>query len=734
MARGPTPQRLAERHLRLFGGGILLLLAGATGAASRGDSVAVTRSRAAIDLDGRLEEAIWREAPVLKLTQQSPQPGAPTPFETEARVVLTGDNLYFGFLCRDPELRRVAVRTMRRDGDMQGDDTVALALDTFGDNRTGYFFRINAAGVRADGLIADPEHPSYDWDGIWEARTARDGHGWSVEVVIPSRTLNFTPGRDQWGLNLERFVARDRITLRWASPTLDAFFYDLSRAGTLTGVGELNQGLGVEVSPYLIGRMTDQFARSPRAWQGAAGMDLAWKITPQLVTVFTGNTDFAETEVDSRQVNITRFPLLFPEKRSFFLEGANQYEFGLGLSKDFIPFFSRRIGLLGGQQVPINAGLKLNGRAGKWNLALLDVQTRNSGLAPSVNLLAGRVSYDLTKEFRLGALVTNGDPQGLANKTLLGLDAVWRSSTFRGDKNLLIGLWTARNVGEVGPGKRGGWGLKVDYPNDLWDCAGVFNQFGDALNPALGFLPRPGTRHYRAKCDYQPRPSRQGSFAWIRQHLFESDFTWVTNLRGVTESWRYLLAPLAFQTESGDHFEFKWVPQFEFLPGPFEIVRGVVVPPGRYRFTRWQIAAQTSSHRTVQAGSTTWLGTFYSGRLTQWEQYLRWTSPQGRLQLGFTALNNFGHLPQGHFAQRLWQAQWALAWNPNVVLTSLIQYDTESQGLGANTRLRWTFKPGNDLFILWNRGWQRLITTPSDAALLPDNEFLAVKLHWTFRR
>lgn len=707
-------------------------------AANASVSVRVARSPAPIALDGQLDEPAWRDAPLMQLIQQSPRPGEPTPYETVVRVVLAGDRIYFGFACRDPEPGKIVVHTMRRDDEMRGDDSVGVVLDTYGDKRTGYWVRVNAAGARADGLISDPEHASSEWDGIWDARTARTESGWSAEIVIPSRTLSFTPGLNDWGLNLERFVGRDRITLRWSSPTLDSFLYDLSRAGTLTGLGGLHQGLGIEISPYLGGRMKGSFGRSPRAWQGAAGMDFTWKITPQLVTVFTANTDFAETEVDSRQINTTRFPLFFPEKRAFFLEGANQYQFGLGLGEEFIPFFSRRIGLLGGEQIPIDAGVKLNGRAGKWNLAFLDVQTRQTrtsqGVVPSVNLLAGRVSYDVTSKFRVGTIFTNGDPEGLRRNTLFGVDGVWRTSTFRGNKNLLVGGWTALTSGDRDPGRRNGWGFLVDYPNDFLDCMATVNDFGVALNPALGFLPRRGVRRTEAGCSLNPRPSRNGPFRWVRQQFLEGRYYRVTNHQGITESWQYYVAPLKADLESGDAFEFNWAPQFEFLPAPFEIVPGIVIPPGSYRFTRWQLEFESSDHRPWQAGWGTWFGTFYRGNLTQWQHYLRWTSPQGRVQLGVTAENNFGHLKQGNFAQRLWQLQTAVAGSPNLVLSSFVQYDTESRNLGANTRLRWTIKPGNDLFIVWNRGWQRLVLSPQERSLIPDNELLAVKLRWTLRR
>src|SRR5438477_13037857 len=420
-------------------------------------SVTARPSSGSITLDGKLDEAIWRDAPVLRLVQQSPKPQAPTQFNTEVRIIIAEDRLYFGFICHDPEPQRIAVHGMQRDGDLTGDDTVAIVLDTYGDHRTGYFFQINAAGARNDGLISNAQDVALDWDGVWDARTQRTSDGWSAEIVIPSRTLSFTRHGQSWGLNVERFVPRERLTLRWSSPTLDSFLVDLSRAGTLSGVGELRQGLGVEFSPYITGRSSSHFHGTPHAWQGATGGDFTWKITPQLVTVFTANTDFAETEVDARQINLTRFPLFFPEKRAFFLEGANQYDFGLGLSEQFIPFFSRRVGLSeSGDQIPLDGGVKLNGRVGRWNLAALDVQTRDAttsaGFVPGTNLLAARVSYDVSDKFRVGTLFTNGNPDGVRANRLIGVDAVWRTSTFRRNKNLFIGSWTGRTEGDVGPG------------------------------------------------------------------------------------------------------------------------------------------------------------------------------------------------------------------------------------------------------------------------------------------
>jgi hypothetical protein len=287
-------------------------------------------------------------------------------------------------------------------------------------------------------------------------------------------------------------------------------------------------------------------------------------------------------------------------------------------------------------------------------------------------------------------------------------------------------------MGDLVPGSRAGWGYKIDYPNDLLDCNHSLHHFGSALDPALGFLPRPGTQQLSVGCNWQPRPSKEGPFGWIRQEFFENQFTRVTDAAGFLESWEYFMAPVNVRMETGDRFEFNWVPTYEQLLAPFEIAPGVVIPPGRYQFTRWRLEGQTSPHRAFQFGHTTWFGSFYDGDLTQWENYVKWTAPKGKFQVELDTFNNFGHLKEGNFVQRLWQLQSAYAWNPNLILTSFIQYDSESRNLGSNTRLRWTIKPGNDLFVIWNRGWQNPIGR-RDLSLVPDTDLIAVKLRWTFR-
>jgi hypothetical protein len=682
-------------------------------------------------IDGHLDEAAWAAAEPVLLTQQSPVPGGATPFRTEVRVLAAPEGLYLGFRCEDPEPSKIATHTLQRDGDFSGDDEVSLVLDTLGDRRTAYFFSVNAAGARADGLVSGPESQSLDWDGIWQAATSRDARGWTAELFIPSRTLRFDPSRATWGLNLERTMARQRLSLWWSSPLLDAKFIDLARAGTLEGVQGLERGSGLSITPYLSAQRTKDFTTGGGHWQGRGGVDVSMPLGAQLTGVLTVNPDFAETEVDARQINLTRFELFFPEKRAFFLEGANQFQFGLGLDQAFIPFFSRSIGLVDGRPVPLDAGAKVLGRVGALSVGALAIRQSTTASGEPETLGAARFSYDVDPHWRVGFIGTHGDPEGPGRNSLGGVDTVWQTAELFGDKNFLVGLWGARSSGDLPQGSPTGWGAKVDYPNDLWDLSASFNRFGEALDPGLGFLPRPGTRQTSLGAAFQPRP-KAGPLDWIRQAFFELQYSRVEDLQGQLQSWQLFTAPFNLVTQAGDHVEANWQPEEEVLVQPFEISPGVLIPPGDYRFNRYRFQAESAPSREWQASSTVWTGGFYGGRLLQWIQTAGLNAGGGRVHVTLSMENDFGHLPWGDFVQRLYQLKAERAWSPDLVLSSLLQYDTESRGLGANVRLRWTPKPGVDAFLVWNRGWQRPDLN-GPLRFLPQQETISAKLRWTFR-
>ena len=701
----------------------------------------------AIDIDGKLNEPDWQQAEPMTLTQQSPRPGENTPYTTVVRVLLYHDALIFGFECHDPRPKAIQVHTLARDGDQSGDDTATVVLDTFGDKRTGYYFEINEAGGRLDGLIAGPESGvSTDWDGIWDARTARTADGWSAEIWIPAQTLNFVGGNVHWGLQLDRTIARDQTQMRWSSPTLDSAVYDMSRAGDLEIATPLKQGHGLELAPYTSGTMLHDFPEPNRNWLGSGGGEATWRITPQLAAIGTVNTDFAETEVDSRQINITPFPLYFPEKRAFFLEGANQYVFGLDLNTTFVPFFSRNVGLLDGYNIPLAGGAKLSGHLGKWSLAFLDAQTRQTYVPNAVvqylglpsakvdgtNLLASRVAYDVDKHLRLGSIVTHGDPEALFSNTLAGGDAVWNTSTFRRKYSVQFGGWGATTRGDLPKGSREAWGMRFDYPNDLINCTAGTNRYGDAFYPLLGFLPRPATHQTDASCGYRPRPSPNGPSRKVRQFLYSANFSRITDTKGSLQSQLFTIYPLYVVMNSGDTIGITAYVDHETLTAPFAIAPTVTYPVGSYDFQRYGLTAISSPQRPWQFTESTYFGDYYSGHLLHQTNSLAWTPLHGKVQAGVTADNYFAHTPQGNFVEKLWQFNGALSWSPDLSLSTFVQYDNVSFDLSSNTRLRWTFRPGDDLFVIWDRTWVRNVTHPG-VNLDPDAESLVAKIRWTFR-
>ncbi len=329
--------------------------------------------------------------------------------------------------------------------------------------------------------------------------------------------------------------------------------------------------------------------------------------------------------------------------------------------------------------------------------------------------------------------MTDGDPDGFRRNTLAGVDPVYRTSEFLGDKNFLVGVWGAAMTRDAGRGNRAGYCIKVAYPNDRWDCFVSFCQFGESLNPAIEFIPRPGVHRTDWACEFRPRPLKDGPFGWVRQQFMDLRFYRVTNHRGLVESQRFSWVPVNVQMESGDSISFNWLPTVENLPVPFQVADGVTLPIGRYRFDRLIGEVETSPNRRMQFGNTSGFGTFYSGTLYQQSNYVRYTSANGGWQVDVSVEQNLGQLPEGDFVQRLWQVNTTYAVSSYTSLTSFLQYDSVSQTIGNNLPLRWTLRPGNDLFVVWNRGWKRRYLSPSDRALSPDMELLAIKLRWTFR-
>jgi hypothetical protein len=318
-----------ERLARASAFLLVTALSGAAAWAQDAPDVVARRVEGKIRIDGILTEAAWRAAPDIPgFIQVEPTPGAPSTETTRVWLAYSANALYVAIRCADARPNAIVATDMRRDATVEEHDNIAFILDTYHDHRNAYYFATNAAGALVDGRVTENRDVATEWDGIWIVRTKIDDEGWSAEFEIPFKTIGFDPGNRRWGFNIARHMARGRETSRWASPSLDVLLTHVVRAGNLTGLEGLSQGVGLDVKPYgLTGVTRDRTVSG--SWKGTAdaGGDAFYRITSNLMSSTTINTDFAETEVDARQVNLTRFPVFFPEKRAFFLEDGGIFEF-----------------------------------------------------------------------------------------------------------------------------------------------------------------------------------------------------------------------------------------------------------------------------------------------------------------------------------------------------------------------------------------------------------------------
>jgi hypothetical protein len=669
-------------------------------------------------IDGDLADAVWQAAAAFTAFRMAePRPGEEPSEKTELRIVYDAANLYIGIRCLDNEPERITAQSMAHDGgggDSHGwggggslgsgaDDVVRVLIDPFQDKRSAYFFSVNPRGARGEGL-ASGGGASLNWDGIWDAAARIGTDGWSAELRIPFKTISFNPGLSAWGINVERYIARKQETLRISGIERDSGFYNPMVAAALSGIAGVKQGLGVTFRPYGLASVEKNHRENAGyEWKLDGGFDIYKNFTPNLVGAFSYNMDFAETEADERRINLTRFPLFFPEKRMFFLEGSETFSFSSSVS--FQPFFSRKIGLYQGEQVPILFGGKVYGKIGRTNLAALDVQTEKYGGLPGRNFLALRLTQDILSESKVGIIVTNGSPTGERN-TLAGIDFRYATSRFAGNKNLNLAAWTAYNWNEKTDGSHLGFGFRANYPNDLWDIQSTYAYYGEALDPGLGFMLRQGIQTAYLRVGFQPRP--RGGFlgSFVRQFFFNASADYYWDVRGVLETSRLELTPLSFKTESGEQFSFQVTANHDILPAAFEVAAGVVLPAGPYRFMSGSAEFNTASHRPwgLDAGIT--FGEFYSGRYEDLSLGVSFKF-KGYANLGLDVNAVRGRLPEGRFSENVYQLKADVFLSPDLGFMNYIQYDTVSRLLGWSSRLKWRLSPGNEVALIYNKNWER---------------------------
>jgi hypothetical protein len=722
---------LCYRHAALLAALVLAAAAPANAQASGAPRATVTRAQGKISVDGKLDEPDWTAAtPITEILQREPRPGQPATEKTELRLLYDADNLYVGVTCFDAEPRKIIATQMARDADLSVDDRIEILLDTFRDRRNAFYFATNPAGALVDGLVIENGDLNIDWDAIWVVRTQRFDGGWRAEFAIPFKSLGFRAGAASWGFNLSRTIKRKLEEDRWASPRLDVEFQQVSEAGEITGISGVRQGVGLDVRPFAAGRWLHDAQTGNNTVTGKPGLDIFYNLTPSLKWSTTFNTDFGETEVDNRQINLTRFPLFFPEKRSFFLENAGVFDFGSGLDENnrLLPFFSRRIGLLAGQEVPILFGTKLTGKIGRTDVGVLAVRKRETNFSPAKNLLVARAKQNILRQSYIGTIFTDGNPAAGASSRSFGTDLRLRTSSFLGDRNLVFNAFGMRSANEGIRRDDAAFGFGISYPNDLLGIDVNWTQIGKNFAPALGFAQRTNVRGFNAGFEFDPRPKH---FLNVRQMFHEFFYHRYTRLDdGQVESWELFTAPINWTLNSGDRFEFNYAPQFERLFAPFEISAGVILPAGDYRTTRWRAEFGTASKRRWKADGTWRFGTYWSGHADQIEFSVQYKIAP-HLQFSLDTEQTFARLPQGNFVARIYSFHANYSVSPFLSFSNLVQFDNESQNLGWQSRVRWILRPGNDLFLVFSQGW--LQNPRGGFHFSPADTKLSTKFQYTFR-
>ncbi len=715
-----------------------------TGATEPIRSAVVTAISSEIVIDGSLDEAPWRRAPKIgALVQRIPEAGAKPTERTEVTLLYDKENLYIGVMCYDSEPQRVLGSQMARDASLRPDDRISLLLDTFRDQSNAFHFSTNPAGALADGLVFANGETNDDWDAIWIVRTKRSDQGWSAEFAIPFKSLSFPAGQTVWGFNISRTIQRKLEEVRWTGARFQTQFFQVSEAGEITNLEGLEQGAGLDVRPFIAQRWLQRGATGEDTVTGKPGLDLFYNITPSLKLSATVNTDFGETEVDARQINLTRFSIFFPEKRSFFLQDAGVFNFATtgidppggipATGAEVFPFFSRRIGLLAGQEVPIDYGVKLTGKVGRTEVGVLNVRTRGVPAVDANDLFVGRVKQNFLEQSYVGAIFSGGDPALPLSSSTIGVDMRLATSHFLGgSRNMVFNAYGLKSSNEGVSGKDSSYGFGAQYPNDKFVAQILWREIQENFDPALGFVQRRNVRMLRLGASFNPRPKKLPGIQQMFHDVFYTRFTRLDN--GEVETWKLYFTLVDWHLQSGDslHSLFDANPTYERLFEPFEISPGVVLPAGEYRFTPWRIFFTSAQKRNLQGSIGLSFGSFWSGTAKTIQTGLRYQVPPN-FSVSLNTNQTFARLPQGNFVARILSSQVNYAFSPFLSISTLIQFDNRSGNLGLQSRVRWTLQPGNDLFFIFGQGWVQELDLQGHYDFRQQDTRLATKLQYTFR-
>lgn len=713
----------------------------AFGAAARTMSVTNLEEGTFIVVDGTVNDAAWGTVePYTGFTQQNPTEGAPASERTEVRLLLSRQTLYVGIINFDSSPAGILVTDSRRDGQLNETDSVQIVLDTYNDNQNAFLFGTNPVGIEYDGQVAGEGQTggtsqqagrggatrgqvsgwNPNWDGDWVVRSAITERGWETEMAIPLKTLRYNTGDNQiWGFNVKRNIRRKNEQVYLAPIPRGYDIYRVSLAAKLDGL-DLAGRRDIKITPYGLGRTaTDNLAVvDVEKTDFEVGVDAKWGITPNVTADFTVNTDFAQVEADDQQINLTRFPLFFPEKRPFFLENASMFQFGAPREVDL--FFSRRIGLTSGVPIPILAGARSTGKIGDYNVGIMDMQTREATNNRTGRLIAAPENFFTTRVQRefgrsnIGAIFVNrqntGADQGFLdyNRTY-GIDA-----NLQVTENTKLFTYIA---GSTEPGAEGetksDWSSRalVNYATTWWNGHIGYTQTGSDFFARMGFVPRNGYRKPQARffLDYQPK--RQ-SLDWIRRfspHVTWSKFyTWdsTSEFDGQVESSRAHIHFFEVQPQIGGRFGMR-VDKMEDRPDvPFRVYNGpdgesVIIPPGFYDWDEWTVEYFGNPSATFWVNMNYTFGDFYDGDLQRYDGSVN-ARVGAKIQASVGWRRDDVKLPGGDFTTDLVPVRFNYSFTPLMNIQALIQYNSQTADVSSNIRFAMLNRGGTGLYLVYN--------------------------------
>src|SRR6266403_105446 len=667
-------------------------------------------------LDGTLNDPLWQSAkPITEFRQREPHEGEPPTEKTEVRILYSRHAVYFGIHGYDSEPSRIIATELRRDAVQDLDDHFEILIDSNHDRRGAYVFEVNPLGTQSDGLIVEEQGDAnggdFDrgWDGVWGSEARITSDGWTATIEIPFTTLNFTHSSDViWGLNLKRFIRRKNEEGLWSAYRRTFGITKVSEAGELTGIKDIGSGRLFIVKPYALARYDKQTGQNP-LFPVTGGVDIKYGLSSNLLLNLTGNTDFADTEVDLQPFNITPFKVFIPEKRQFFLENAGAFNFALG-DQDQL-FFSRQIGIdpITGNQVPINGGVKLTGTLGRLELGVMDVDTRSSGPNPYSNFSIVRLKESLWPGSYIGVM-------GIDKRSGNVLDSF--NQTGGADTRLIFfkdWIVDAHMAGTQSPGNPSGasdLGASLTYRSNWLEGLVERRKTGPNFNPEVGFVERTDSNEMRGDLTFKARPKIAG----VRELQFEGFLLHAPDTHGAvfTQEW---LTSFYAALNNGGYADDDIVNVFtQRITTPLHIYKNVFIPNGLYHFTRHQLTYGSRKDRRFTYNLVERFGGYYGGTLNEFRVRADYR-PTAKFSISVSETwDRFRlPLPNGKFSVVLASLQGNYSFSRFLTFTSLLQMDTSNtQAVSANLRLRYNYRPDSDLYIIYNVGTQFASIAPAN--------------------